>query len=133
MATQWARIRRSLATAPIAFAIFAASCAEVVSSNPAPTASGPSVSTRPILHEGELFLIVEAYLRTTKHWQRDDYRLEYRRSENGRDVVWAVYLDEERRVRKSAAAGLVDLGMKESVEIHIDPLRKAVVQELGFQ
>ena len=69
---------------------------------------------------------VTEYLSQKKHWQPNEYRLEYKgMTDNGKFyVVWAIYLDDE--VHPKPGSG-------RSVSLQLDPKEYRVVSELRWQ
>jgi hypothetical protein len=79
--------------------------------------------------------IAVQFLETSKQWKADQYRLEGHGVEDGRVVIWAVYLEDERPDPRYDSAGrqVFRYGGGESVILYIDVAQGAVVNELGFQ
>jgi hypothetical protein len=69
------------------------------------------------------------YIERTKRWRPDQFRLEHHgRTDDGRQaIVWAVFLEDERRGREGSVGG------GESVVLYIDAEDQRVVRELHFQ
>jgi hypothetical protein len=68
--------------------------------------------------------IVAQYVASHKGWRPSQYRIEQDKKENGLMVFTVVYLDDE---RKSIPGG------GKSFEVYYDPIKRKIVEELGFQ
>lgn len=73
------------------------------------------------------FKAVETYVRQTRDWPRDDYRIEIRERDAVVLTVWVVHEDDRKK------PGLWMGGGGKSFELQLDPESLRVKRELAFQ
>ena len=68
--------------------------------------------------------VAHDYIRETKKWKEDEFRIEVvSEKKDHLVVVDAVHLDDVRGEK----------GSNKSVQLHVDTVKKVVVKELGYQ
>lgn len=74
--------------------------------------------------KAEIDSVVAAYLSETKHWKKDEFRIEYKGIRDHWAIVWAIFTDDELHPKP---------GGGKSVELHVNLNTHRVDKELGFQ